>query len=174
MMWSAIWWTDACGASVRSPGIAITITGTPSSRTNSATSTDTSTTMAAGRVASIHRAMSANLALRAVVVVRHPMQCTVCRLFCGSRIPVVTRESKDRGERMSWDVQRGQCNRGVAKLGADAGGSIEVTGAVVVDVVADHGASHFDRRSSCPTHRIGTLAVRAVCAKSVSSAPYPR
>ena len=63
-MRSAIWWTKTCGASVRSPGIAITTTGTPSSRTKTATSTDTSTTTAAGRACSIHSAMSAILVVK--------------------------------------------------------------------------------------------------------------
>lgn len=77
------------------------------------------------------------------------MQCTVCRWLCGWRTGIVTRKRKDGGERMrSWDVQRRQRNHRVAKLGADTEGPNEVTGAVVVDVVPDHEASHFDRRSS--------------------------
>ena len=87
---------------------------------------------------------------QAVVVMRNPMQCTICRRFRGSRTGIVTRKRKDGRERMrSRDVQRCQRDHRMAKLSADAEGPIEVTGAVVVDVVADHGASHSDRRSSC-------------------------
>ncbi len=91
---------------------------------------------------------------QAVVVMRNPMQCTIRRWFCGSRT------WHRHAEAQGWSrtdaasgCQATSSDHRMAKLGADADGPVEMTGAVVVNVVTDHGASHFDRRSSCDRGR---------------------
>ena len=56
---SARSWADRCGRSVRSPGIAVTTTGTPHRRSRRATSTETSTTTSEGCSRAAHDASTA-------------------------------------------------------------------------------------------------------------------
>ena len=127
----------------RSPGSATTTTGMPHNRASRATSTETSTTSAAGRSRAIQPASVAIRARRPAC--RRGAQCsTPCAVTSSRRIGRGRRRAPAAPSRRASRPGAGselRATTGVLEVGGDGLEPAEVPAALVVHVVADHAAT---------------------------------
>ena len=153
--------------SSRSPSMAKTTTGTPHSRASAVTSTDTSVTNRLGRASAIHAAIAAERSCS-------PGWCSGAQCRAPSAVADARStgpsSSRARPDPLAGEALRrtGRAERGHrgAEVPADGDQPLQVTGAVVVHVPADHaGASAVRRGRRCAA---ATCRYSSRCAPAIS------